>query len=531
MMNLLIVDDEEYILYGYVNGVDWASLGVTRVFGADRIGQARQIVETEEIHLILCDIEMPTQNGLQFAEWVLVEFPNIKIIFLTGHSSFQFAQQAIRLQCFDYLLKPVAVELLKETVASAIQLVQAERGKNDLFLKSSTHYKQWEKQKPALIRRFWQDILDERTVNSRESMDEFFAEYDMPLHHDSAMIMVLVASELYAAGDTYAKRDLLAISVETIIREILLKECHGCVVPDRYGNHIAVLYGNSRENILDIRRLCALLVEEHSLQIHAAICCYIGEETTPEFVLAAYHSLLDVKNNQIALANDVIESGAVRKPVQSAFFPLNIDAWGDLLEHGKKEELLLRIHMHLDMLKTGHAPRESLQSFCFSLVSILLQSFHKSGLSLGDALGSDAPIQESMTVSTISQASSWADTLIEMAMKHAQSKYTNTSILIQQAQEFVQAHIREDFTRDDIANAVFVHPNYLSKLFRNETGRTLTQYITNCRIDRAKEFLRNSNDKVSAISEAVGIPSGGYFAKVFHDMTGMTPQEYRKSHA
>jgi len=530
MINLLIVDDEEYILHGYVNGVDWASLGVTGVFGADRVGQARLLVETEQIHIILCDIEMPTQNGLQFAEWVLGEFPNTKIIFLTGHSSFQFAQQAVRLQSFDYLLKPVAIDLLKETVSSAIRLVRAEHGKSELFLKTSTHYKQWEKQKPALIRRFWQDILDERADVSGENINAFFEEYDLPLQHDSPMILILVAAELQDTADTYVKRDLLAISIEAIIGEVLMKDCHGCVLSDRFGNHVAVLYDNPPEKSAELPRLCALLVEEHSRQLHAAICCFIGEETTPELVLASYRSLIDVKNNQIALTNDVIESGKVRKPYQATYFPLNFDAWSDLLEHGKKSELLRRIHVHLDMLKTGNAPRESLQAFCFSLVGILLPSLHKSGLSLRDAMGSDAPLRESLTISTVSQASVWADTLIEMTMNHTRSKYTNTSVIIQNAKEFIQTHIREDVTRDDIANAVFVHPNYLSKLFRNETGQTLTQYITHCRMERAKEFLRSGNDKVSAIGEAVGFPNGGYFAKVFHDLTGMTPQEYRKLH-
>lgn len=97
-MNLLIVDDEWYAVKGLSEGVDWADSGIGQVFTAFSVPAAKELVQSNEVNVVLLDIEMPGQNGLLLARWLQETHPNIKILFLTGHANFDYAKEALRAQ-------------------------------------------------------------------------------------------------------------------------------------------------------------------------------------------------------------------------------------------------------------------------------------------------------------------------------------------------------------------------------------------------------------------------------------------------
>lgn len=530
MINLLIIDDEEFIVLGYTKGVDWSTIGVDNTYGFDNISDAKKILENTEIHVLLCDIEMPGQNGLSFAEWVINNYPSTKIIFLTGHSSFLYAQQALRLQSFDYLLKPVSIDLLIETVSNAIKQVNSERAHKDLFLKSSKYFDLWEKQKPLIINRFWQDLLNQKIPLSRDSTEEFFNEYELSLSYNSPIVLILVAFENIDLNRTVQERDLYKLTSQNIAEEVLLEKLNGNVLVDAYGYNIVILYNNPQFGMTELENSCQILVEEYNQKLHLSACCYIGKFTIIEKIIDSYYYLIDIKNNHITLSNTVINSNQLQPFTQKSFYPISAVEWEELFELGKKDELLSRVKNHLELLMAENASKENLEAFFYSLVNIIFKIFHNSGLSLNEALEKEEFIYKQIHISSVSQAIVWAEQIISKTVDFMDVKAINAPAVIKKIKDYIMTHVSEDFTREDVAKAVFIHPNYLSKLFKTETSNTLTEYITKFRIERAKELLCTTNNKVTAISEAVGISNGGYFAKLFRATTGITPQEYRKNH-
>lgn len=118
-MNILIVDDEVIVVNLLKKHIDWQSLGMNEVFTAYTAMDAREIVSGNKIDIIVCDIEMPQENGLFFLAWVRESFPDIVKIILTGYPDFKYAQDAINIGVVKYLLKPVGFEELSETVGLA----------------------------------------------------------------------------------------------------------------------------------------------------------------------------------------------------------------------------------------------------------------------------------------------------------------------------------------------------------------------------------------------------------------------------
>lgn len=123
-MNLLIVDDELYAIQGILEGVRWDVLEFKEVFTAKSYSHAVDILHSNRIDIMLCDIEMPDVSGLDLIAWTNIHSPETECIILSCHDEFDFARRAVSLKCLDYVLKPVPYELLTEVLKRAVGVVK-----------------------------------------------------------------------------------------------------------------------------------------------------------------------------------------------------------------------------------------------------------------------------------------------------------------------------------------------------------------------------------------------------------------------
>ncbi len=124
-MNLLIIDDEYYIVQGLVEMIDKEALGIDRIFTAYGAEQGRKIIEHEDVDLLLVDVEMPKETGLELLEKLRLERRRLTTIILSGHQRFDYAQEAIRYHCFNYLLKPIGKQALNYELSRAVDFVRS----------------------------------------------------------------------------------------------------------------------------------------------------------------------------------------------------------------------------------------------------------------------------------------------------------------------------------------------------------------------------------------------------------------------
>lgn len=127
-MNLLIVDDEYYIVQGIVKAIRREELGIDQIFSAYSMEQARKIIERESVQLLLTDIEMPQENGLSLIRWIQENGYHIVSLILTGHQRFDYAQKAVMMHCFSYILKPVDGQELETQLRLAIASIREQPG-------------------------------------------------------------------------------------------------------------------------------------------------------------------------------------------------------------------------------------------------------------------------------------------------------------------------------------------------------------------------------------------------------------------
>lgn len=119
-MNLLVVDDDFHVIQSIQKNLHWESLYIDHVFSALGSAAAKEIREKYMVDIIICDIEMPQETGLELIKWVRVQGMSAQVIFLTSYAKFEYAQKAISLDSLEYILKPVDYHLLEQTLLQAV---------------------------------------------------------------------------------------------------------------------------------------------------------------------------------------------------------------------------------------------------------------------------------------------------------------------------------------------------------------------------------------------------------------------------
>jgi len=121
-MKILIVDDEFYAVEEIVQNTHWDTFGIDKPFSAYSVKQAKSILESNpDIEMVLTDIEMPKETGIDLIEWIHSMNMNPVIMILTGHERFEYAHKAIQMHVFDYLTKPIDIARFEEILPKAVK--------------------------------------------------------------------------------------------------------------------------------------------------------------------------------------------------------------------------------------------------------------------------------------------------------------------------------------------------------------------------------------------------------------------------
>ncbi|QGQ99403.1 response regulator [Paenibacillus psychroresistens] len=532
MYNLLIVDDEVYAVEALMKGIDWSKLGYSGIYSAYDADDAMEIMRTVKIDTLLCDIEMPGSNGLELVDWVNEQYPTIVSVFLTGHADFSYAQQAIRLGSFEYVLKPVNYDHLQKIMLKVLDKLEELKKAEQFDETYQTHVKLWEKQKPLLTERFWQDILAQRHLPTAENLKQMLPSYNLSFDPNTTILPILLSVELWNKEFNLRDEEIMEYALRNAAAELFLHSLSGDIIQDRNGIHFILIYLTEGKGLemKDLQTTCQEYIEICARLFYCSLSCYVGSPVFIRELSQSYRELLDLEASNIANMKVVQfqQEQELNCPDRTKA-PVFIDweDWAVLFELGKKAELMNRIEAVLTGLQDQADISETIDVLYHSVLHMVYEVSYKRGWSVKEFIGSKKWLGEASATRSIAQFRMWAAHVISAGADYIHSHEGNSSSLIEKIKQYVQSHLK-DATREGIASYVYLNSAYLSRLYKKETGQTLMDYIIYEKMTQAKIMLTESNIKISDICEAMGYDNFSHFGKMFKKQVGIPPQEYRK---
>lgn len=539
MLRTFLAEDEIVVRENIKKMVPWKQYGFELVGEASDGEIALPLIKKLKPDLLITDIKMPFMDGLTLCKVVKKEFPDIKIVILSGYDDFNYAKEAIGIGVEDYLLKPITKNAFLERLCEIRSRYEHEKSQRE-------YYEQFHREMQEYEQNSSRDFF-EGLISGNMDMGEMYERADklgLDIVAEAYNILIFtLESENAAAGqsETYSEWEVRAWEkIESLFADhsyaMLFRNnvfSYGVLVKEQKDNPGK----NTRDCVESIREILSDApagqpwfiaagepVERLSNMKHSY---NTAAQTYARRYLYDGHILYyrDLKEEELAKDN-----GRYLKKVDiNAMDPAIIQKF---LGSGLKEETgnFVRDYFHA-------IGKEPMSSMVFRSYVILNVRF--SVLSFLNRMGYCASaLEESDTEDALEQggasmeaAMAYAEKMLQKAIEIRDENSGNKNRdILENSIEYIKTHyMDENMSLNAVAQVANISANHFSALFSQNIGQTFIEYLTGIRMEHAKELLRCTGKRASEIALEVGYKDSHYFSYLFKKTQGMTPSDYRKA--
>jgi two-component system response regulator YesN len=517
---VFLVEDEIVAREGIRDNVDWRLNGFEFCGEAPDGEIALPLLETAEPDILITDIKMPFMDGLQLCKVVRERMPWVKIIILSGHDEFEYAQEAIKLGVTEYLLKPVGVQELHNVLHKVAAQLDRERREQEELQRLRD---QVEENLAVLKERFLLKLVV-GAVSSAEAVEQSQA-LGLELIARCYMVIVIKVELCDAPGQfdyhgyQYVQRVVSSL-VETNPDVFLLtKDLEELVL---------MIKGHTPEYLQEEGDL---LIEQIQRQVEGGKCkLAIGVGTPKKRITDIYHSFVEALTATQDTA--IIHKAASDVEVDTAeLLKADKSAVEDYLRCGVKEDFNDFFDAFIQPLGEAALRSYLIKNYIFlDLVLITARFVNELGGEVDEVIPEINHIETALaTIQTIEHIRDQAQKILTSALTFRDSRAnSHYAGMIQHAKEYIGVHyVNPNLSLNEVAAQASLSPSHFSVVFGQETCSTFKEYLTETRLKRAKELLRTTTLKSSEIAYQIGYTDPHYFSYVFRKNTGLTPTEFR----
>ena len=532
--NILIVDDEQLIRQGLRARIEYLGIDVDEIFEAENGLMALRLQEEHPIDVVITDIRMPHMDGLELIQAMQKKNNQIKFVVLSGYAEFSYAETAIRLGVKAYLLKPVSNDDLKAAFDKAYkEMEQTASVRQEVQMKKRMdREKQVYQQEKALNALF---SSQEAGVVTREQLCKLCG-YDEKMWAGGAE-SVLYLAILHINKESFEHQrfrpvdhELVRFMIRNIFEEIQAP-CEKLLVNSLSDTRqmYGIFIGDDKKKLrMEVERIYLRMrsVLEKKMGIYLTIgvsrCrSQLEGKETSEARQALKQRIIYGKAN-IYFYEDIRILGEQEFPVSQLHL---LEQYIEHNEIFKVKNLVQEIFSEELVKKYGSA---YLRIMWIRILNLLLHHYERRGRNAAEI---EKMLQNYNLLDRIQSLQEIWQKIIEMVMECVSTESVadaNARSKIQMAIGYIQEHFAENLTVNVLAEHYGMSPNYFSSMFKKEMSRSAVNYITELRINQARELLYHSELSVVDISKKVGYEDSQYFFRVFKKYLGMTPLQYRE---
>lgn len=532
MYKALIVDDENIELQAirYIIERDCPQIAV---LGEAAHGEmAVKIAAAQNPDIILMDIRMPGMNGIEATRVIKAAKPDVRVVFLTAFDEFKYAQEALSLGVEEYLLKPVRPQELARILEKLAAEIQAERQREaeDLLLR-----KKLDDTMPFIKMLFVQDLITGNIEESGQARER--AEF-LGLTMKAGMVMIVDIDRFrqITRSDSETRKQILKQQVYEVIKQTVAGD--SLVLPLERDS-VIVLLGVSCQNQDSMAKHYALQVAQEirgSILHKLKITVTIGIGRTYDEIRDMQKSYIEATSalrqsfflgqNQIIHVDDIpyLTVGPFTYPFQYE---------KDLLEKircADKKGARAALEALLGKIFSSNSSIEVLKACALEILVLMSRSAVEGGASLEElTLLNYNNINELSECANQGILTKWMVDFLNRYMDKIQENQVNQiQVIINKACKYIEDQCNHALSLEEVAGVVHLSPFYFSRLFKKETGCKFIEFVTRCRMEKAKVLLARPDNNVVLIARQLGYNDPSYFCKVFRQEVGFSPNRYRQ---
>lgn len=542
MVNVIIIDDEEPLREAIKILGEWQSLGVTNVYEANNGKTALELLAQHSIDIALIDMKMPEMNGKQLLQELEHSYPRLLTIVISGYNDFEYTKQAIRSRVVDYLLKPINRQELNQSLRKAVDIMIARRKEEEESINQSITLNM---SLPKLKEKLYLSLIDRSYTSYYSEELVKLIGVDKPNHLLAAASIYMLNMEELAKKRFKKDIDLLHFAVTNIIHDITSSYFHSFSFanPKQEREIITMISfeGSYREEMLyklyhQMNKLSTTFKEFFQLEVVIGLGSPVTSihELTTSFdqakrALMSYDLKLKAGSSNVIKSEDKHQERSV--DYQSVLTRVN--QLKQALETGKAMQSFCQ-----DIIQQLEAAQQFTLGQSEKLLSEIILMFNDVAIEFGVSsaklpIGADEPLRMlgvEGDYSNVQQLGAILQQLVQVYKEMIdQEKQQNTGFKISDIKKYIDQYYYEDIKVTMFAEKYYLSREYLMKLFKQQYGKGIHEYVQFVRMEKAKELLADEQLKVQEISEMLGYKDKNYFSKAFRNMFNMTPSEYRQS--
>lgn len=533
MYKIMVVDDEEDFREGFRDFIPYGELGFEYAGDADNGMDAVELARQVKPDVVLCDINMPKMDGLEFAERFLEISPRSKVVFITGYDEFQFAQQAVKLNVYEYLLKPLTPHEVESLLHSLKEQLDRENDEQRDIEQMKIKLRE---SLPLLRERYLNQWVNGRI--RKEDLEVRMEAVGVALTGGRWTVMA-VEPDHQKAGKFSWDDELLSFSISNILEDCLADmKTLGHIFINQFNQNVAVVSTESLTDkeaeslFIEIAEKMREAVERH---LKVSISIGMGEIVNRYTVSEGFQGAMRALDYKFLFGGNkvfYIKDMEYRTSSQNGMVQITQikDRLVNQLKVATADEAEIWLKEFFSGLEQSKLNPDICKVHVVELVTLISKTYFEY-LSSRDVSDSPAlhPIYQVSKCTTLKQMKVWiGQWILEILTAIRNRREDDYERRVAEAMEFMAKNYHlQELTIQMVCDHLHLSVSYFSLIFKRMVGETFVEYLTGLRMQKARELLRTSSLKSYEISELVGYGNPHYFSLVFKKVVGVSPSEYR----
>ncbi len=520
MYKVMIVDDEQIVREGIKYSLESEYDGRLNVVCMAKNGrEAIRLYDEYRPDIVLMDIQMPGLNGIESIRQILSIKEGVKFVIISAFEQFEYAKEALKIGVSDYITKPIEEQNLFRVIDSVVAEINKE--KMDKQLQVSLQEK-LDNMGPALESGFiYSMLLDLDPLKGNKYFHEAFSFDDY-----SGYVMIV---ELMEFDENMLEK---SHTMNQSIRNVIKYKCQAIVGPVMMNRLILIVKDNPDWDIYKARVKALDLADSISRSLKSLLHCElkigIGSRYDIQNIRNSYfearRAINQVAITQVAHIEDMMTISKDNRISLSQLKSHQLKLM-DALEESLFDEVKQELDNFYKMLFNSYGEdKRVIKEVLMELIILLNMVVHRNGLA--DKIR--ITYFDKFETCTISEMKHYTyEKVLKISELLNMEKVIKASNDMLNAVSYIESNYDQDIRLKDVAAFVNISPHYFSKIFKEELAINFSDYLTNYRIDKAKELLKKKSISIKNISYSVGYNDPNYFSRIFKKVVGMSPKEYQ----